>query len=209
MLEKAAENVSFSSQSSLVLRVVGRPSQIPHSTTPEQDSLSSNCSSSSEEDEAGDETMRANSPPVEFDDEEAWESHSQSSVSDDASHLTSSTEEPGHPLVASTPPMKGKTPLTICDTNTRDQDQSVNPSSRQIQDQVIEIEPNSNEAHVTSHSLSQQTVVPSYSSLPTSNLIKKLFPALGSEKYNAPIPSVSREKGTLCAFALCNYSTCL
>jgi len=182
MLEKAAENVSFSSQSSLVLRVVGRPKQIPHSTTPEQDSLSSNCLSSSEEDGAGDETLQANSPPVEFDDEEAWESHSQSSVSDDTSHLTSSTEEPGHPLVASTPPVKGKTPLTICDTNTRDQDQSVNPSSRQIQD--------------------QQTVVPSYSSLPTSNLIKKLFPALGSEKYNAPIPSVSREKGTLCAYAL-------
>ncbi|XP_065891295.1 centromere protein J-like isoform X2 [Dysidea avara] len=197
MLEKAAENISFSSQSSLVMRVVGRINQAhPHSTTPDQDSLSSKCSSSGEEDKVADETLRGTTPPVVFDDEEAWESCNQSNVSDDASHLTSSIEELGHPVVASTPPMKGKTSPTHCDINTSDQDQPINPLNSLIQDQVIgqdQIESTSNEAHVISHpvELLQQNVVPS---LPTSNLIKKLFPALGSEKYVAPIPSVNREK---------------
>jgi len=206
MLEKAAENVSFSSQSSLVLRVVGKPNQIhPCSATPEQDDLSSNSSSSGEEDEAGDETLRAITPPVVFDDEEAWESCSQSSVSDDGSNLTSSVEEPGPPLVASTPPVKGKTSLTNCGSNVKDQDQPINPSTRQ--DQVIGQDQNSNETYVTScpAELSQQTVFPGISSHPTSNLIKKLFPALGSEKCTAQIPFVSREKGTLYVYAYVNY----
>lgn len=193
MLEKAAENVSFSSQSSLVLRVVGKTSELhPLSTASKQGNLSSECSSSSEEDDAADETLRGTTPPVVFDDEEAWESCSQSSISNTSS-LTSSIEEPGYPLVASTPPVKVNLPPSY-DTDVREQDQKLHSPSRENrvgQDGKINSEAN------RLIELPQQTVVASVSSPPTSNLIKKLFPALGSEKNTAVVSSVSREKGNV------------
>lgn len=114
MLEKAAENMSFSSQNSLVLRVIGKPIQIQQLSTmpPDQANLSESSGDSDQtsEDECADETLRAATPSVVFDDEEAWESCSQSSLSNvsDNNPLASSVEELGHPLVTSTPPVKEK-----------------------------------------------------------------------------------------------------
>ena len=222
MLEKAAENMSFSSQSSLVSRVIGKPMQIHRPSTmatPEQADLSESSEesdSASEDEQSANETLRAATPPVVFDDEEAWESCSHSSLSntDDNNPLASSVEELGHPLVASTPPVK-KLIAHNSEHNSNIQQSVLNEPVKSLEPEmpaqvVVTAEQEVPEtkvvvAHPTTVELSQKVAtvsVPSLPSPPTSNLVKKLFPLLNSER-QAGAASSSAKKG------VCDMHVCL
>ena len=215
MLEKAAENMSFSSQSSLVLRVIGKPMQIHRpstSTTPEQPDLSESSEesdSTSEDEQSANETLRAVTPPVVFDDEEAWESCSHSSLSNtsDNNPLTSSVEELGHPLVASTPPIKEKLIAHSSEHNSNVQSVLNEPMKSLEPEMPAQVmvtagqeapETKVTVAHPTAVELSQKATtvsIPSLPSPPTSNLVKKLFPLLNSEKQVGTASTSSAKKG--------------
>lgn len=228
MLEKAAENMSFSSQSSLVLRVIGKSIQPQRlsTATPEQvdlSELSEDSDSNSEDEQSANETMRAGTPPVVFDDEEAWESCSQSSLSDTTDNnnnpLASSVEELGHPLVASTPPVKGKlvTNNLMHNSNVQSLSELTKSLKPEIPAQVVvtasqEVQETKNVAHPTTTELSQKAIVsvpaPSLPSPPTSNLVKRLFCNLDPEKHVTATSTSSVIKGvSVCLFAY--LSVCL
>jgi len=211
MLEKAAEDMSFSSQNSLVLRVIGKPMQTQKlsATPPEQADLlesSKVFELSSEDEQSADETLRATTPPVVFDDEEAWESCSHSSLGDtsDTNPLASSVEELGHPLVASTPPVKEKLVTNNSEHSTDMQPVLKEPmkllksempakvtSSQEVQEARVIV------ARPTAVELSQRAtaLLPSLPSPPTSNLVKKLFPLLDTEKQVTAISTSNVKKG--------------
>ena len=224
MLEKAAENMSFSSQNSLVLRVIGKPVQIQKrsATMPEQADLlesSEDSELSSEDEQSADETLRATTPPVVFDDEEAWESCSRSSLGDasDTNSLTSSVEELGHPLVASTPPVKEKL-ITNKSENSANMQPLLNEpvkllkqnmpakvtAGQEVQEAKVVI------ARPTAAELSQKPtiVLPSLPSPPTSNLVKKLFPLLDTEKHVTAISTSNVKKG-VCICVHTYVRTCI
>ena len=215
MLEKAADNMSFSSQSSLVLRVVGKPMQIYRPSTvatPEQADLSESSEDSdptSEDEQSANETLRAATPPVVFDDEEAWESCSHSSLSNASENnpLASSVEELGHPLVASTPPVKEKLIANNLKHNSNVQSVLNGPVKSLIPEIPVQVVVTAGEevpeakvvtAHPTAVELSQKITAVSVTSLPsppTSNLVKKLFPLLNSEKHVTAASTNSLKKG--------------
>lgn len=202
--------MSFSSQSSLVLRVVGKPVQTQRlcSTTPEQAELSESSEESdkaSDDEKSANETLRAATPPVVFDDEEAWESCSHSSLSTTSENnpLASSDEELGHPLVASTPPVKEKLITNDSEHNSNIKSLINEPmKSSEIPDQVVviasqEVQETKVVAHPTSIDLPHKpaVAVPSLPSPPTSNLVKKLFPLLDTGKHITATSAASVKQG--------------
>ena len=219
MLEKAADNMSFSSQSSLVLRVIGKPMQTQRvsTATPVQADLSESTEDSDQtsgDEQSPNETLREATPPVVFDDEEAWESCSHSSLSDatDSNALASSIEELGHPLVSSTPPVKEKLITNDLEHNPNVQSLLNEPMKLikpEIPAQVVvaanqEVQQPKVVAPPTTIELLQKVIVPAPSlpSPPTSNIVKYMFLSRGTENH-VTATSTSNKKGVCVYVCVC------